>query len=160
MHLLHIHSSFMKLNRVIAAFPGTGKSYFAESYSGVSDSDSSAFFWQKHKDKPRIKIHNPEFPINYIKHIKDNVASIILVSTHKKVIDALVNHGIKFTLVYPDKSLEQEYIQRFKDRKSSDDFVKLMENKWNEFIERLEQQEGSTHITLQSGQYLSDVINT
>ena len=58
--------------RIISAFPGTGKSYFHNNseYSTL-DSDSSEFSWIINDDGDKVR--NPNFPSNYISHIKDNI---------------------------------------------------------------------------------------
>jgi uncharacterized glyoxalase superfamily protein PhnB len=147
--------------KVISAFPGTGKSHLTASHDGegaVLDSDSSDYSWVHKEDGSKER--NPEFPGNYIDHIVHNIgtASLILVSTHEDVRDALVNHGIEFTLVYPDQTLKDEYLQRFRDRGSPDGFVDLMDKNWDTFIGQLQDQEGATHVQLQAGQHLSDIV--
>lgn len=112
---------------VIAGFPGVGKSslYNSKKYV-VSDSDSSHF----PKD---------DFPNNYIKHIKSlidkNEHDYILVSSHKEVIEALIESGIVFVLVYPDKSLKEHYLERYRERGSDDNFINLLNDKWSEWID-------------------------
>ena len=135
-----------------AGFPGIGKSTLYNKFKFrsdmiVLDSDSSTF----------DKIN---FPNNYIKHIKDNLnkVSIILISTHEEVRKALVDNGLKFTLVYPNKDLKDEYIERYKKRGNNENFVKLLDKFWNEWIEQLDSQECEQRIRLKSGQYLCDVI--
>jgi hypothetical protein len=134
---------------VISAFPGCGKSHYFRSNKNkiVLDSDSSTF------DKS-------DFPRNYIEHIKSNIgkADVIMVSSHKEVREALVENGIFFTLVYPEPSIKEEYIQRYIDRGSPESFVNLLTNNWNNWISELEEQVGCDKITLKEGQYLSDVI--
>jgi hypothetical protein len=134
---------------VISAFPGCGKSHlFRENKDKiVLDSDSSKF------DKS-------DFPNNYIEHIKKNIgkADIILVSSHKEVRDALVDNDIKFTLVYPDISIKDEYLQRYKDRNSPESFIKLLDDNWEIWIGEMNKQKGCKKIKLKKGEYLSDVI--
>ena len=114
---------------LIAAFPGTGKSHYCSNgnYSQYipegfcCDSDSSQF------DKS-------QFPENYIEHIKKRIEqnyARIFISSHKEVRDALVANNLSFTLVYPDKSLKQEYLERYKKRGSHPKFVELIENNWD-----------------------------
>jgi hypothetical protein len=135
---------------IISAFPGCGKSHLFRNKGEkhILDSDSSKF------DKS-------QFPENYIQHIKSNigVADMILVSSHKEVRDALVDNGIEFILVYPNKEIKDEYIQRYIDRGNEDKFVDLLKNNWSNWIPELEQQEGCKKIELKSGQYLSDVVS-
>lgn len=134
---------------LVAAFPGTGKThFFKRSYTGVVlDSDSSLF------DKSK-------FPDNYIQHIKNcqDAATIILISSHKEVREALVKNGLRFTLVYPKETLKEEYLERYRQRGSSQAFIDLIDKNWSVWMFDLHRQIGCTHIELESGQYLSDVI--
>lgn len=133
---------------IISAFPGTGKShFFRTSNLKVLDSDSSKF------DKK-------EFPANYIKHIKENSgkADVIMVSSHKIVRDALVENDIDFVLVYPQKDLKEEYIERYKERGSPDGFIKLLNENWDQWIDEMDQQTGCFKYVLSEGEFLSDII--
>ncbi|KKK65553.1 hypothetical protein LCGC14_2972950, partial [marine sediment metagenome] len=92
---------------IISAFPATGKTHFYRNTKlKVLDSDSSHFSWLPNKQR------HPNFPENYIDHIKQNMGDvfIILISSHKVVRDALVKEGIKFTLIYPNRELKEEYL--------------------------------------------------
>lgn len=149
----------MKMTKVIAGFPGVGKSYFTkrakELNLSVQDSDSSEFSWSE----PGVR--NPAFPQNYIEHIKekleDDSVDFILVSTHDIVRKALEENQIKYTLVYPDPSLKEEYINRYKERGSDGKFVKLMDTKWLDFIHELIEETYPDVIELRKGQYLGDL---
>lgn len=134
-----------------------GKSYIYKNKNKnkiILDSDSSDFSWI------RKGVRNPQFPDNYIKHIKDNIgkADIILVSSHKVVRDSLVGNDIWFTLVYPDRSLKSEYINRYKKRGSDDKFIQMLDEKWNDFIDEMESQKECNKIVLKSNQHLDDVL--
>ena len=135
--------------RVISAFPGCGKSYFYRNCINkiAMDSDSGTF------DKTK-------FPQNYIAHIKENIgkADIILVSSHDVVRDALVRNDIEFTMVYPDISIKDEYIDRYIKRGNNEGFVELLKQNWETWIGDVEKQVGCEHVKIQSGQYLSDVL--
>ena len=112
--------------RIISSFPGTGKTYYYCKHADTTlDSDSSLFSWI---EKDGVKVRNPEFPKNYIQHIKDNIGyyEIILVSSHKEVRDALIENCLFFYLVYPPKGRKDYYIKRFKERGSPESFIKLV----------------------------------
>lgn len=131
-----------------SAFPGTGKSYFCENTNKIAlDSDSSKF-------------NKTHFPENYIEHIKNNIgnADYIFISSHLDVRNALVENDLRFVLIYPDKSLKNEYIERYKKRGSPDSFIKLLDNNWGEWISQLENQKSCDRITLRKGEYISDVL--
>jgi hypothetical protein len=142
--------------KVYSAFPGVGKTtYFNTTDRNVLDSDSSKF------DKKH-------FPDNYIEHIERNIqdpkVDKILVSSHKDVRDALLKKGIPFVLVYPNRDIKDEYIQRYKDRGNNDAFVDLLEKNWDNWMDEMDQMEapqGQTlyKVKLGPGQYLADVID-
>lgn len=135
--------------KVISGFPGVGKSSYVKKNKDVQDSDSSKF------DKA-------EFPQNYIQHIKKCIADgkTVLVSSHKDVRDALIKEKINFTLVYPDKSLKDEYLKRYTERGSPASFITLLDKSWDEWIDQIESI-SSKYVTkkkLKAGQFLEDVI--
>lgn len=143
------------MTKVIAGFPGVGKSYIAKENTEllVLDSDSSDFSWLE----PGVR--NPDFPKNYIKHIKANIgiADIIMVSTHSVVREALKDADIEYTLVYPNADLKLEYIKRYIKRESPDAFTRYIAVNWNDFIKELEEDDFPT-IELRAGEYLKDII--
>ena len=143
------------MTRIISAFPGTGKTYFHQNSDlKVLDSDSSKYHWIKKGGR------NPDFPNNYIAYIKKNLGKVdfILVSSHALVRGALINEGIEYTLVFPERSQKNEYLERFKQRESSEVFVNLLFKNWDRWISELEGQLGCIKIKLKQGQYLSDIL--
>ena len=86
--------------KIISAFPGTGKTYCLKNKEICLDSDSSDFHLIQSSNK---KVCNPEWPQNYINHIKENIGLYlyIFISSHKEVRDALKETGILFHLFYP-----------------------------------------------------------
>jgi len=140
---------------VISGFPGIGKSYFQKiTKSKVLDSDSSKFSWLE----PGIR--NPNFPRNYIEHIKENLykVDIILVSSHKIVRDALIEARIHFSLIMPDFDAKQEYLDRYAKRGNDPKFINFMSVNWNSFIQECFDQPGCEKYILEPNEYLSDVF--
>lgn len=135
--------------RVIAAFPATGKSYYAarHPYSAV-DSDSSRFS------------HRPGWPDTYLDHIRAEFedGATVLVSSHAEVREALACEGIPFTLVYPNRTLREEYRTRMVMRGSPDSLIEAVYKHWHDWLDGCERQKGCDHIVLTSGQYLADVL--
>ena len=145
----------MKNTLVISAFPATGKSYFKNKIGkNVLDSDSSKFSWIKEG------VRHPDFPDNYIQHIKNNLGNVdlILVSSHKIVREALVKNGIQFVLMYPNRKLKYEYVNRYDERDNTISFVKMIFENWDLFISECEEQYGCVRIEMQKNEYLSDYI--
>lgn len=150
----------MKNTKIISAFPACGKTYVFENFKDkvILDSDSSKFSWVIVGDE---KVRNPDFPQNYINHIKENIgkADYILVSTHENVRRALEDAGIDFYLVYPARQLKEEWIGRCFLRGSSEQFCQLIADNWDTWIDQLnEDSKKHKSLQLRSGEHLSDVI--
>ncbi|AFC21882.1 hypothetical protein GAP32_429 [Cronobacter phage vB_CsaM_GAP32] len=134
--------------KIICGFPGIGKSTVVKNDSTVIDLDSAAY--------SKIKT----FPLNYLTAILQAEADgyeYILISTHNSVRNMLKNMGMKYTNVYPEIDLGEEYIDRYRERGSPESFINFLEENWDDFIFELQYDE-SDYIELEPGQFLSDVI--
>ena len=143
---------------VISGFPGIGKSYFANhrgSYS-VIDVESSDYSWIKKPDG--TKERNPLFPQNYIDYIKSLFGkyTYILVSSHEVVRQALHDEGIEFSILYPDPSLKEIYLKNYKDRGNDEAFIKMMDEKWDDFIKSIKMDKCKSKFALKENVYLKD----
>ena len=139
--------------RIISAFPGVGKTYYHERNKGISiDSDSSHFSWVKDSEGNNTKERNPEFPNNYINHIKENVGKYkyIFVSSHEEVRNSLKENGIEYYLIYPAKKRKKEFIERYIQRGSPEGFVNLISKNWDSWIGKIEEEkeEGFTRVCM------------
>ena len=135
---------------IVSAFPGCGKSFIYNKYNGekynndkkwkILDSDSSDYSWIKDENGNNTKERNPEFPNNYINHIKENIGKvdIIFVSSHEIVRQALKDNKIKFFLIFPENNLKDDFIQRYKKRGNDETFINFISNNWNNFINEME----------------------
>ena len=124
--------------KIISAFPGTGKTTYHQKHPETTlDSDSSNFSWII--DESGNKVRNPEFPKNYINHIKENIGKyeFIFVSSHKEVREALLNACIFFYLVYPDDRRKDEFIERYRSRGNDDKFIELVSNNWDNWMREI-----------------------
>lgn len=121
--------------KIISAFPGVGKTtYHQKNKETTLDSDSSNFSWIIDENGNRVR--NPEFPKNYIDHIKQNIGKyeFIFVSSHKEVRDNLLNECIFFYLVYPSSSRKDEFIERYRTRGNDEKFIELVSNNWDDWM--------------------------
>jgi hypothetical protein len=149
----------VKPTRVISAFPGTGKSYYV-SHAGtdakVIDLDSNSYTLG-YTENGRVR--NPDFPNNYIRAIKKylGTADVIFISCQPETIAALREASIPFILVYPERGLKAEYVERFQRRHSPEPFISLLSDNWDVFLDFLEGQSNCRHIVLDSNQYLGDI---
>jgi hypothetical protein len=112
-----------------------------------------------------IKARNPDFPNNYINHIKDNIGKYdcIFVSSHASVREALDAEGIDFTIVYPESNCKAEWVGRcfIRDKNGESGCgAEAMYNNWDQwntdcFMAGVNHKE----IVLSSNEYLSDYFN-
>ena len=158
----------MKETKIICAFPACGKTYYFDNRkenTTVLDSDSSKFSWKYEQDwqDEYMRVRNPEFPQNYIKHIKENIGKVdyIFVSTHDVVRQALNDEGIDFTIVFPEKSLKEEWIGRCFLRGSDRQFCQLIADNWDKWMYEMKKEcienKHNSYI-LRHGEYLSDAM--
>ena len=157
----------MTKTKIISAFPGTGKSYYHKNHPETTlDSDSSFFSWMIDEWGDKLlgldgkPMRNPQFPQNYIEHIKSNIGKYeyIFVSSHKEMREALVDNCLLFHLIYPDFDDMDVYIERYKQRGSPERFIDLVRNNWEEWIYELEDQEDCINIQLPSILTISDLL--
>ena len=141
----------MKNTTVISAFPCCGKTTVTGSlkdFYDFSDSDSSMFSWLDKENG----IRNPDFPANYIEHIKSLIGQkdVVFVSTHKSVRQALENAKINYCLVYPENTPENKALweKRMRDRNNDQSFIDFILNNWDEMIEDMESETFPVHYIL------------
>lgn len=146
---------------VVSAFPCCGKTYAFEHYQNkytMLDSDSSQFSWVKDENGNNTKKRNPDFPGNYIQHIKDNMGTvdIIFVSSHEAVRKAMEEAGIHFTCVYPRSDMLNEWVGRMYRRGDSAKFIQFIIDNWGNFMHEIifGNYHGKGVIRLDSNEYL------
>ena len=137
------------MTTIIAAFPGTGKTFLC----ATTNIKAVEIEYWKYKDKG---LQN-----RYIKDIKKHLGTVeyIFIATDPEGLRLLYNEGLKITLVYPRIDLRNEYLDRYIRRSDSVDFIGAFMKYWEPWINELIHNEDHTHIILHSGEYLIDVIN-
>ena len=150
---------------VISAFPACGKSTFYQSHKDgklkVLDSDSSLFSWKYDDEGNKTNERNPEFPQNYIQHIKDNMdtADIIFVSSHENVRRLLQSENIPYVLVFPKYTLRSEWIDRCIRRGSAPSFVNLVSDEWEVMLDSCASDDKAAIFQLQPESYADDNLS-
>lgn len=161
--------------KIFSVFPACGKTWLCEHQEQfglkILDSDSSKFSWL-YVDTDEFgeplegyrRVRNPDFPANYIKHIKENMGKYdyIFVSSHASVREALEAEDIDFTIVYPSMSCFAEWIGRcfIRDKRGESSCnPDVLYDNWYQWLRECEVT-GCNHeeIVLCSGQHLSDYI--
>lgn len=128
------------MGRIVAGFPGIGKSYLFKNgyrFNSLLDSDSSKFSWINENG---VKKRNPNFVSDYLSHIRAAVQShdFVFVSTHKEVLEALHKAGLSFVVVFPSRKLKSAYLERYQSRGNDESFLKLMSDKFEDFVTDIE----------------------
>lgn len=151
------------ITRIIAAFPGCGKSFYHRNNPDTSlDSDSSQFSWEIRRDGTKVRNH--AFPENYIRHIKDNIGKyeFIFVSTHKEVLDALRENCLFFYLIYPNRFNPAEktrFINHYKERGNDEAFIELISSNWDNWLSAFDHPTpGCIKTALPAYWFVTDVI--
>lgn len=129
---------------ILAAFCGTGKTYLSQN----SDRELIEFECWKYSDKL-------EFPHNIVRDIVSKYGKVdaILISTNPLVLNELIKKGLNVTIVCPDLSLKDEYIERYRRRGSSSDFIGTLSKYWESWLREAMAFKRCRQIVLKSGQY-------
>ena len=131
--------------KIYSVFPACGKTWLYEHQEDydlkILDSDSSQFSWVYLDDGNNgwWKERNPDFPDNYIEHIKENIGKYdcIFVSSHASVREALDKEGIDFIIVYPELSCKTEWVGRCFIREQKGESgcgAKAMYDNWDDWV--------------------------
>ena len=155
---------------IISGFAGIGKTTFCKKFKNSIDLESSDFHWIYEEDALNMdkekrkgttkKMLNPEWPKNYVKAIQEKTkeSDFVFICQDKDVRNLLDEKSIRYFLAYPVKECKEEYISRYKERENGENFVKLLESKFDEWVDMLEKEEGSK-IRLKKGEFISDKLN-
>ena len=126
---------------VICGFSGIGKSTAEQKHRSIIDFESSG--WSHIWDNGLEVGKNPSFPMNYIdklcEMIDNDEATFYLLSCHKEVREELKNRGIDYIIVLPTAEQKNEYLKRWLRRGSSVEFIKLMNDRWEDMIKSCEE---------------------
>ena len=146
-------SMFKKKGIIICGFAGIGKTNFSSyvpNFENVTYYDLQSSYFRKNEGWEKTYIDCAEALAEKYDYV--------FLSTHDMAIDELISRGAKFYIVYPKAHCKFEYMQRFKDRGNSQEYIDKFMKNWDSFIARLDRLEINNKVTLRTGQYLSDVI--
>ena len=113
----------------------------------VRDLESSDYHWTT--DESGNKITHPKWPSNYISTIKaldtSGMYMNVMVSSHKMIREEMAKAGIKYTNVFPENTpaMKKLILDRYRARGSSPEFIKHLDEHWDEYISEMENDKGS-----------------
>lgn len=150
---------------IFSVFPACGKTWMCDHQEDLDlkilDSDSSQFSWIYVNG---VKERNPDFPSNYIQHIRENIGKYdyIFASTHASVRAALDKEGINFTIVYPNIRYKAEWVGRCFIREKNGESgcsAEAMYNNWEQWVsECVETGYDHDAIVMHADRHLSEYI--
>ncbi len=118
--------------QIICGFAGIGKSYVAKKLINWVDLESTPF----NKDWDTY--------VRVAKHMSDNGYNVML-SCHKELRQRLIDNDIEFLTVFPVSTIKgtaidskSVYLERYRDRGNTQQFIDLMSNNWGEFQTKLD----------------------
>ena len=151
-------SHSQKKIRIIAGFPGVGKTWIFEHQKVLrircKDSDSAKY----QKTDNWFK----DYVSDIIKDANSGEYDLIFVSTHKYVIDELCKRRVHFYCVYPHLNLKKHWIERLF-RRADDRVTKIVSENYDSFIRDLQSNKSPFKIDIQiiyNNQYLLDILES
>lgn len=131
------------MKNIICGFAGIGKSTLMKMSDWV-DLESTPFAknWDIYSD---VAIH-----------MAKNGHRVML-SCHKELRDILLKKGADFEVIIPRIEDKEEYLSRYAERGNTEQFIKLFEDKWEDFInEILADSDKMNVVVLGENEYLVD----
>jgi hypothetical protein len=153
---------------IYSGFAGIGKTYAAKTNKNVIDLESSQYQWQNADSKSiesakgNYTKKNPNWPKNYINEIitKNNQKYIVLISAQPIILHELEKKKIEFNTVTPEIDDKEIYLDRYKNRGNSKEFVSLMSKNFERFVNDLDTNKAAKkHIKLHTNKFISGLFN-
>ena len=158
-----------KNTKIFSVFPVSGTTYatkkLTEEGYKVLDLDSNEYSHKYYNFSPyHYKVNRvKDITKNYIKVIKDAIGEydFIFISTHREVREELEKNNIRYSLVYPNYSMKNEWVGRCY-LKGDKELCDKLANNWDQWNKELDNvtysKDGCTNKVFLNSNYLYDVI--
>ncbi len=163
---------------LIMAYMGTGKTELESKYDNVIDFDFQDYKYiydesirhlplEQRKGSTNLRTDNPSYPKNFL------TDAVHLLNEGKIVVSPFIDHvfraygnsdiksqieNLRIILVCPTRDNFDEYVQRFKQRGNSDEFIARREKEFSSLVDLFEQADNYEKIIMKPGQYLSEAL--
>ena len=163
---------------LIMAYMGTGKTELENKYDNVIDFDFQDYKYiydesirhlplEQRKGSTNLRTENPSYPKNFL------TDAVQLLNEGKIVVSPFIDHvfraydssdiksqieNLRIILVCPTRNNFDEYVQRFKQRGNSDEFIARREKEFYSLVDLFEQASNYERIIMKPGQYLSEAL--
>ncbi len=157
---------------IIAAYAGTGKTYFSkQKYDAVDfvcmpykyylpDGLLSVEESESKKADLSLDMHK-DWPENYIKAVINqyNESRYVIIPPIMPVLEALRNEDIPYILCYPERGAKEVYERRYRERGNTDNFLDVFIGHWDHFMDVMEKDSGEHHMVMKTDEYLTDLYS-
>lgn len=154
--------------KVISVFAGLGKTTVGNKYSNVCDLQSSPYRCDysniSEKDYEKMKyvksrISNPDWPINYLKAIKEATKKydVVLVPSNPDIRNLLLDNNIDFLFVLPSIDSREILYERYKARGNSQELIDTVMNYFDNWS-RNQKDYNYPIVVLDKNKYLEDLL--
>lgn len=163
---------------LIMAYMGTGKTELENRYDNVIDFDFQDYKYiydesirhlplEQRKGSTNLRTENPDYPENFL------ADAVKLLNEGKIVVSPFIEHvfkaydsfniasqveNLRTILVCPTRDNFDEYVERFKKRGNSDEFIARREKEFSSLVDLFEQTNNYERIIIKYGQYLSEAL--
>ena len=160
------------------AYMGTGKTELENRYDNVIDFDFQDYKYiydesirhlplEQRKGSTNLRTENPDYPQNFL------ADAIKLLNEEKIVVSPFIDHvfkaydgsniasqveNLRTILVCPTRDNFDEYVERFKKRGNSDEFIARREKEFSSLVDLFEQANNYERIIMKPRQYLSEAL--
>lgn len=164
---------------LILAYMGTGKTELENRYQNVVDFDFQDYKYiydesirhlplEQRKGSVNLRTENPNYPQNFLEN------AIKLLNEGKIVVSPFIDHvfraydnsnfkssvdNVRVILACPMRDNFDEYVQRFKQRGNSDEFIARREKEFSSLMDLFENADGYERIIMKPGEYLSSALD-
>lgn len=163
---------------LIMAYMGTGKTELENRYDNIVDFDFQDYRYiydesvrhlplEQRKGSTNLRTNNPDYPKNFLEE------AVKLLNENKIVVSPFIDHvfrayddfnikskidDLRVILVCPTRDNFDEYVQRFKQRGNSDEFIARREKEFPSLVDLFEQANNYERIVIKPGQFLSEAL--
>ncbi len=163
---------------LIMAYMGTGKTELEKNYDNVVDFDFQDYKYiydesirhlplEQRKGNVNLRTENPDYPKNFL----DDATKLL--NEGKIVVSPFIDHvfkayddsniksqiqDLRIILVCPERNNFNEYVERFKKRGSSSEFIARREKEFSSLMDLFDNAKNYEKIVMKSGQFLKEAL--
>lgn len=163
---------------LIMAYMGTGKTELENRYDNIVDFDFQDYRYiydesvrhlplEQRKGSANLRTNNPDYPKNFLED------AVKLLNEGKIVVSPFIDHvfrayddfdikskinDLRVILVCSTRDNFAEYVERFKRRGNSDEFIARREKEFSSLVDLFEKANNYERIVMKTGQFLSEAL--